>query len=129
MRRTNRLKQSQLIALMFWSSFAANLVIEVGLELPWAQSSGYAGLTTVLFAGLAFAWVLTHARENDVRVSAALKIAVILIAVIAVPYYKFRYFGAKSGMLFIGMLVLGLAVAVLVGAAITALVSPDGSLL
>ena len=123
------MRLSHVIALMFWASMTGSIVVEVGLELPWAQSTGFAGLTAVLFAGLAFGWVLADAKENDIQVPGALKIGVVMLAAVAAPYYKFRYFGPKSGILFIGVLILCLILTVLLSDAITALVSPGNRVL
>jgi hypothetical protein len=103
------------------------MVVEVGLELAWTQSSGFAGLTTLLFAGFAFGWVLTHSRENDIEVPGTLKIGVVLLAAVAVPYYKFKYFGAKSGLMFVGVLVLFFVLTMIISSAITTLILPEYS--
>jgi peptidoglycan/LPS O-acetylase OafA/YrhL len=122
-----QLKYSQIIALIFWATMIGTMVIEVGLELPWTQSSGFAGLTTLLFAGFAFGWVRAHSRENDIQVPGTLKIGVVLLAAVAVPYYKFKYFGAKSGLLFVGILALCFILTIILSGAITALILPDYS--
>ena len=121
------MRLSQVIALIFWALMTGTIVIEVGLEMPWAQSSGFAGLTTLLFAGLAFGWVLTHSRENNIQVPGALKLGVVLLAAVAVPYYKFKYFGPKSGLLFVGILVICFILAAFLSSVITALFLPGYS--
>ncbi len=114
-----------MIALIFWALMTVMIVVEVDLELPWAQSPGFAGLTTFLFAGLAFGWVLAHSRENNIQVSGALKIGVVLIAALAVPYYKFKYFGPKSGLLFVGVLVICFFLTLVLSGVIASLILPD----
>jgi len=124
----SKLKFSQFIALMFWAAITGTIVVEVGLELPWAQSSGFATLTALLFAGLALGWVLTHARENDIQVPGSLKIGVVLLAALAVPYYRFKYFGPKPGFLFAGKIVLCFTLTIFLSNAITAVIRPGYSI-
>lgn len=59
-----------------------------------------------------FSWFLTDARERGMKPSAGLKISVVALSLVALPYYKFRYVGARAGFTFIGICV-GLFVLIL----------------
>ena len=61
---------------------------------------------------LALAWVLSHAKENKVQTPMPLNVAVVALAFIAVPYYRFRYFGLKDGFRFVGWLLLATVVVI-----------------
>lgn len=113
------MKPSMLVAAVFWASMLAMFVVEIGLALPWTQSSSFSAVTTLYFAALALGWVLAHSREHDVQVCTPLKIGIVAFAIVGVPYYKFVYFGARKGFQFIGVLVLCLAVTVVLSALIT----------
>lgn len=55
-----------------------------------------------LYTAMIFGWFLTDARERGMKPSTGLKISVVALSLVALPYYKFRYFGARAGFTFIG---------------------------
>lgn len=121
----SNMKPSTFIAVVFWTSILAMLVVETGLVLPWTQSRGFSALTTLYFAVLALGWVLAHSREHSVHVCRPLKIGIVAFAIVGVPYYKFMYFGAREGFRFIGILVLCLSFTIVLSALITNALLPD----
>ena len=107
--KEGRLKRSHKLAVAFWVSFVAMIVVETVAFRPWMTSSEYVFSTALYLSIIALAWVLADAKENDVRVPKLLKVGVVIAAFLAVPYYRFRYFGAKAGLLFLGIMGLNLA--------------------
>lgn len=120
------MSRSLLVALTFWLLLAVSIALEEIFYFPWAQTSAFAISSTVVLTVVTLAWVLTHARENGKETSALLNIAVVAIAVIAVPYYRFRYYGAISGLKFVGWVVLASATVTLALIAMDFLVNGAG---
>ncbi len=98
------MKLSQRLAVAFWASFAAMIAVETLFFRPWMNSSEYFFLTALFLTILALGWVLTHSKENDLEVPKLLSICVVVAPFLAVPYYRFRYFGAKAGFIFLGII-------------------------
>ena len=91
---------------------AATVIAETAFTWRFLQTELYVAASILVFAGLIFAWFISDARERNVQPSTGLKIAIVAIALVAAPYYKFRYFGARSGFVFLAItigLVLGVA--------------------
>ena len=103
------MKVSQRLAVAFWASFVAMIVFESLFFQRWMNSAEYFFATALLLSILALAWVLADSKENDLRVPALLSICVVAAAMLAVPYYRFRYFGAKAGFIFLGIVALSFA--------------------
>lgn len=80
------------------------LALEEIFYVSWARTQGFAISTTILVSIIALGWVLAHADENDIEPSRLLKIGVVAFAPFAVLYYRFRYFGAKSGFVYLAWL-------------------------
>lgn len=85
------------------------IVVEGLFFRPWMNSSEYFFLTALFLSILALAWVWADAKENDLEVRTLLSICVVAAAFLAVPYYRFRHFGAKAGFKFLGIVAVGLA--------------------
>lgn len=103
------MKLSQLLAVAFWVSFVTMIVFETLFPRSWMNSSEYIFLTALFLSVLALGWVLADAKENDLDVPLLLNVCVVVAAFLAVPYYRFRYFGAKAGFVFIGIVAVNLA--------------------
>ena len=103
------MKTSQQLALAFWASFVSMIVVETLFPRPWMNSSEYFLLTALLLSILALGWVLADSKENDLKVPLLLNICVVVAAFLAVPYYRFRYFGAKVGFIFTGIVAVNFA--------------------
>lgn len=97
------MKLSQKLAVAFWVSFVAMIVAETLFPQLWMKSSEYFFLTALFLSILALGWVLADAKENDLEVPFLLNICVVIAAFLAVPYYRFRYFGMKAGFKFFGV--------------------------
>ncbi len=97
------MKFSQKLAIFFWASFAAMIVVETLYPQPWMNSSEYFFLTALFLSVLALGWVLADAKENDLEVPLLLRICIVVAALLAVPYYRFQYFGVKAGFVFFGI--------------------------
>jgi hypothetical protein len=93
---------------MFWFLLGLSLALESIFYVSWAQTSAFAYSSAIFLTVLALAWVLSHAKENNVQTPMALHVAVVALSFIAVPYYRFRYFGFKDGFRFLCWLVLAL---------------------
>ncbi len=98
------LKISLMLAIAFWSVLALTLAIEEIFFVSWARTSAFAISSTIFVAIIALGWVLAHADENGIALPRALKLAVVALPPVAVPYYRFRYFGARSGFIFLAWL-------------------------
>ena len=68
------------------------------------NSSEYVFSTALILSILALGWVLADSHENSVNVPKILNVCVVVAAFLAVPYYRFRYFGAKAGFIFLGII-------------------------
>ena len=112
------MKLSQLLAVAFWASFVAMIMFETLFSRPWMNTSEYIFLTALFLSVLALGWVLADAKENDLKVPLLLNICVVVAAFLAVPYYRFRYFGAKAGFIFIGIIAVNFAGLLLVAYAL-----------
>lgn len=112
------MKLSQQLALAFWASFVLMIVFETLFSRPWMNSSEYIFLTALFLSIFALGWVLADSKENDLEVPILLNICVVVAAFLAVPYYRFRYFGAKAGFIFIGIVAVNFAGVLLVAYAL-----------
>ena len=108
------MKLSQRLAVAFWASFVAIIVFERVFSRPWMNSSEYIFLTALFLTLLALGWVLADSKESDLRVPMLLSICIVAIPFLAVPYYRFRYFGAKAGFIFLGIVALNFAALLLI---------------
>ena len=122
------MKRSHVVATIFWVFLIATGIVEIELELAWAQTTGFAGLTAIVGAGLAFGWVITDAKENGIQIPGALKIATVALALIAVPYYRFKYFGAIRGLKFIAVVIVLFGATILLTSAIGSFIRPADTL-
>jgi len=103
------MKLPQILAVSFWLCFAAMIAFETLYFRPWMNSSEYFFLTAFLLSALALGWVLADARKHELDLPMTLNVAIVAAAFLAVPYYRFRYFGARKGIVFLGIAGLGLA--------------------
>ena len=103
------MKLSHKLAVAFWASFVTMIVFETLFFQPWMNSSAYIFLSALFLSVLALGWVLADSTENEFEVPKLLNICVVLAVFLAVPYYRFRYFGAKAGFIFLGIVVLNVA--------------------
>ena len=107
------MKTSSWLALAFWATMGVGMLIDAnpapdGNELP----AILVGIVSVLFM---FGWYIADSNENNIERNIWLNICVVAVGFAALPYYRFRYFGARRGAVFIGWVI-----AALVGTAIVA---------
>ena len=100
------------IGFAFWAMNTLFIVAEDILRLDWARGSGYFAVTALISVGLSFSWLVIHARENDVDLSRWLKLFAVLVAPVALTYYKFRYYGFKGGLVFLSWIALALVASI-----------------
>ena len=98
------MRTSRWVAVAFWVAFGIIMVLDVAYT-PGFGESGLAFAQSLYLALLMFGWYLADSNENEVPRSMGLNIAVILIGFIALPYYRFRYFGARRGFIFLATLI------------------------
>ena len=121
------MKLSQQLALAFWAALGSMIVVETLFPRPWMNTSEYLFLTGLFISILALGWVLADSKENDLEVSRLLKISVVVAAFLAAPYYRFRYFGAKAGLIFTGIVAVNFAGILLIAYAIEYLSGRSGA--
>ncbi|NNF68042.1 MAG: hypothetical protein HKM98_11090 [Gammaproteobacteria bacterium] len=102
-------RRPQIFALVFWLIVFATLLLEDIFRFAWTGSGAYEIAVVLVLTSSIFLWFLTDARERGINPSGGLKLAVVAFAAIAVPYYKFRYFGAKRGLLFVAIVLASFA--------------------
>lgn len=117
------MKRSHVLAIVFWLVVLGTLLIEVGFNYCWASSDAYRFSSLFIFTSVIFFWFLLDARERSVSPSTALKIFVVALSAVALPYYKFRYLGARAGFVFLGIVLFGVTSTVLVAMFVDILVS------
>jgi hypothetical protein len=117
---------SRYLAVTFWLCFAAMIVFETLFFRPWMNSSEYIFSTALLLSILALGWVIADSREHGVETSKLLHLFVVIAAFLAVPYYRFRYFGARAGFIFLGILGLNFAGLFLLAYALDHMVTKTG---
>lgn len=92
-------------ALILATFVIASFVTGIAGQYFWpdAQLSGADVAFAVLGTFLIFAWYRIDARQRGYRRTAWLDIGVILLAVVAMPYYFFRTRGFKGGLASTGL--------------------------
>lgn len=100
------MKSSRIVAIVLWSLLFISLLAEEVFFLEWTRAGTYNLFSTIVFTLFIFGWFLADASERGHSPSLLLKIAVVAVGVLAVPFYKFRYFGPQAGFTFIGIVVL-----------------------
>jgi hypothetical protein len=103
------MKLSHQLTVAFWASFVVMIAFETLLFRPWMNSSEYIFLTALFLSVLALGWVLADSNQKNIEVPKLLSICVVVAPFLAVPYYRFRYFGTKAGFTFLGIVGLSLA--------------------
>jgi hypothetical protein len=96
------MKKVTKLAILYWIVFLAYYTLDLLLPLDVVDSEPYVISTLAILIFFAFIWFMADAANIGFKPSTGLKIAVIAIAVVAIPYYRFKYTGFKKGMLFIG---------------------------
>jgi hypothetical protein len=97
---------SRTLAIALWLLLFLTVVAEDVFVFGWTKTTAYHSSSFLGTTVLMFGWFLADAKERDFVPSIWLKIAVVAVGVIALPYYKFRNFGARAGFVFIGIVLL-----------------------
>ncbi len=95
------MKLSLKLTIAFWLilvllDLLSRLVIPPGYRELFALS------TSFVLLGVMFAWFLADARENRFSVSYGLKIMVVALPFVTLPYYLFRYKGYQRALISLG---------------------------
>jgi hypothetical protein len=96
--------KAMILAIFVIASFATGIVGQY--FWPEAQLSGADVAYAVFGTFLIFAWYHIDARQRGYRRPAWLNIGVILLAIVAMPYYFFRTRGLKGGLISTGLALL-----------------------
>ncbi len=91
------------LALAFWATMGTGMVLES--ESVASGSEFGALLIGVASILLMFGWFMADSNEHNIERNIWLNIGVVAIGFIALPYYRFRYFGARRGAVFIGWVI------------------------
>ena len=65
---------SKKLAVAFWASMLAMVVLETVFFQPWMNTSEYIFLSALFISALALGWVLADANENNIRVPTLLNL-------------------------------------------------------
>ncbi len=95
------MKTTTKLALLFWVVTSATLVSDLLLPKNIVDDPSYYFSTMVILNILVFFWFLSDANELSVKPSFGLKIGVIALSILFIPYYRFKNTGFKNGVIFI----------------------------
>lgn len=94
------------------------IVLDGTLPYEIAESGEFEYGSIIISAIAIFGWFLADAKEHGIDPSPFLRVGVVAVAPITIPYYRFRYMGANRGFLFVAI-VIGCIGIVLITAATT----------
>ena len=97
------MKPSQQVAVGFWVLIALMIIIEDGLFPSLTNSAAYNWGVSLVLTLVVFTWYYVDTIQNEIQRPLWLNMLVILFSPFALPYYRFRYFGAKAGLVFIAI--------------------------
>jgi len=111
-----RIRPPILVASMFFA-FAWFFLFE---EVLFDRQILSNAVVAVVSVSLMFVWFLLDSRERSKKISLVLKVAVVVLPVFAIPYYKVKYDGwlpavRFTGVFFALLLVLPIVVALTLG--------------
>lgn len=101
--------ERRIAAVSFWVALAVLTATDRYLGPTIAGDPRYFIVTTLILVSIVFWWFLADARLRNVKPSTGLKIAVVALSAIAIPYYRIRYTGWKNGIVFVVLVFLGIA--------------------
>lgn len=87
------MKKSHKILLLFWGTAICLKLIGLFFVTSISSENIFSTLNTFLLSFLLFAWFMADAQEINLKPSYGLKVAVVSISLIAIPYYLVRYKG------------------------------------
>jgi len=91
-------KKSTRMSVIFWASLMAiGWLDHVFSRAPAAAPYHFASILAI--SVLFFAWFMADASDLGVAPSRALKVSVLAVAVLAIPYYLLRYKGLKRSLM------------------------------
>ncbi len=100
------MRTSRWIAIGLWVALGVMMILEVSYNPAiGSDPSGFAFLQTLVIALFMFGWYLADSNENNITRPMWLNIAVVLVGFLALPYYRFRYFGARRGFIFLATVI------------------------
>ena len=95
------MKKKTALTILVWVLIFLSALLDEILPADIVNSTEYYFLVMVIMLFSIFAWFMEDAEEIGFKPSIGLRIGVILFAVVAIPYYRFKHTGFKKGMLFI----------------------------
>ncbi len=101
--------ERRIATVTFWTTLAVMTAADRYLGPDIAGDPRYFTVTTLILVLIVFWWFLTDARLRNVKPSTGLKIAVVALSAIAIPYYRIRHTGWKNGAAFVALVLLGIA--------------------
>lgn len=90
------MKSSTKFAIAVWFLMFFVIVVDGTLSYEITESSAFGYGRIIVSAIAVFGWFLADAKENGIDPSPLLRIAVVAVSFIAVPYYRFRYMGRNA---------------------------------
>lgn len=88
------MKKSVILMYVFWLVVLAIQIIDIYV-FGSKSNNIYDAITLFIMAFFIYYWFITDAGELNIIPSAGLKVSVVLIAFVALPYYLLKYKGFK----------------------------------
>ena len=90
---------------VFWATCAVMMVMDARLPAAVVTRGEYVVGTGLVLIGALVWWFSADARSLNVRPAWGLRLAVLVLPPLAVPYYRFRYAGFRNGLRFTALVV------------------------
>jgi hypothetical protein len=104
-------------AIAVWTILLLSMVLDQTLPYAWASSDFFEAGTVIVLTAAVFGWFLADAKAQGIEPTWGLKLSVIVLGALALPYYRFRYSGSKAGLAFVVRVATGLLATAVAAAA------------
>ena len=112
------MKKSTILMYLFWLLMISISIFDI-LVFGNKSNPAYDISTIIITTFVMYYWFVTDASELNITPSVGLKISVICVSIIALPYYLFKYKGFKNTLIafskVIGFIIISLAAIYIIG--------------